>query len=131
MNIIESLIPKENIFKDEPMINHTSFRTGGVAKYFVTPSSFDEIASLTKALRNEDKNFAVIGNGSNLLVSDKGFDGTVVSVGKNLSDITVSGEKITAMAGALLSRISSVALKNSLSGFGDHPRSGRDFYICY
>lgn len=117
MNIITSLIQKEKIFKDEPMINHTSFRTGGRAKYFVMPSSFDEILNLTKALREENKSFIVIGNGSNLLVSDKGFDGTIIAIGKNLSDISVSGDRINAMAGALLSRISSVALKNSLTGF--------------
>jgi len=58
-----------------------------------------------------------MGNGSNLLVSDDGFDGAVICVGKNMSEISVTGNEITAMAGALLSKIANVALKNSLSGF--------------
>ena len=117
LDLIKSTTLGENIFVNEPMTNHTSFRTGGAAKYFVTPSSCEEAAGLVRALKEQNEKYIVIGNGSNLLVSDKGFDGTVVCIGKNLSEITADGEVITAMAGALLSRIASVALKNSLTGF--------------
>ncbi len=99
------------------MKEHTSFRLGGNARYFVMPSSEDETVSLIKALRESQKKFIVIGNGSNLLVSDKGFDGIVVCIGKNMSDIKAEGNEIHAMAGALLSRIASVAAENSLTGF--------------
>lgn len=117
LNIIKNLTSEENIFINEPMTNHTSFHTGGAAKYFVTPSSCEEAVNLVNALREKGEKFIVIGNGSNLLVSDEGFDGTVIAIGKNMSDISVEGTTITAMAGALLSRIASVALKHSLTGF--------------
>lgn len=99
------------------MKKHTSFRTGGCAKYLVTPTNPSEIQELVSALKKENISYTVIGNGSNLLVSDKGYDGVVIEIGKKMSDISVDGETITAMAGALLSRIASVALSNSLSGF--------------
>ena len=117
LNILRSILPDENIFKNEPMTNHTSFRTGGAAKYFVTPSSCEETVKLVSILRENNEKFIVIGNGSNLLVSDEGYDGTVICIGKNMSEITVCGNTLTVMAGALLSRIASVALKHSLAGF--------------
>ncbi len=112
-----SITGEENVLKDEPMSNHTSFRTGGKAKYFVTPSSCDEAVKVVGFLKDNKEKYIVIGNGSNLLVSDDGFDGTVVCIGKKMSDITVEGTCITALAGALLSRISAEASRNSLSGF--------------
>ena len=117
LNLIKEIIPKENILVDEPMKLHTTFRIGGNAKYFVSPSSADEIVELVRALKNNGQKYMVIGNGSNLLVSDKGYDGTVVCIGKNMSDVKVEGNVITALSGALLSKIASVAQKNSLSGF--------------
>ena len=117
LDILKSCTSEENIFENEPMTNHTSFRTGGAAKYFVTPSSCEEVVKLVNSLKNNSKNYIVIGNGSNLLVSDHGFNGIVISIGKKMSDITVEGTTITAMAGAFLSRIAYAAQKNSLSGF--------------
>ena len=117
LNIIKNLTSEENIFINEPMTNHTSFHTGGAAKYFVTPSSCEETVNLVNALRDNSEKFIVIGNGSNLLVSDEGFDGTVIAIGKSMADISVEGTTINAMAGALLSRIASVAQKHSLTGF--------------
>ena len=110
-------ISKENIFKNEPLKNHVSFKTGGNAKFFVTPQTPDELVCLVKTLKDNGEKYFVLGNGSNILVSDFGFDGTVICIGKNMSEITVNGNEITAMAGALLSKIANVACKNSLSGF--------------
>ncbi len=99
------------------MSSHTSFKTGGKAEYFVTLGTADEAKALVEALKKENIKYTVIGNGSNLLVSDKGVDGVVICIGKNLSQITVDGTSLIVEAGALLSRISSVATKNSLTGF--------------
>lgn len=99
------------------MSDHTSFRLGGNARYFVLPSSEEETVGVVNALKDNGENFVVIGNGSNLLVSDSGFDGTVICIGKNMSNVTVEGCTITAMAGALLSRIAATAQANSLTGF--------------
>lgn len=117
LNILKSCTEDINIFKDEPMANHTSFRIGGVADYFVTPSGCDEVVKLVKALKEAGEQFIVIGNGSNLLVSDKGYRGVVISISKKMSEITVCKDVLNVEAGALLSRISSVALKHSLAGF--------------
>ena len=103
--------------QNEPLSLHTSFKLGGNARYFVLPSSEDEAVDVVNALRRAGENFIVIGNGSNLLVSDNGFDGTVVCIGKSMSDITVCGTEIHAMAGALLSSVASVARAHSLEGF--------------
>lgn len=99
------------------MKNHTSFKTGGNARFFVTPPSPEKTAELVAELKKNNEKYIVIGNGSNLLVSDSGFDGTVVCIGRKMSDVTTEGDRITAMAGASLSRIASAALKNSLTGF--------------
>lgn len=116
-NLISDIIPKENIAENEDMSRHVSFRTGGNARYFVSPTNEKQITELVNVLKDNRIPHTVIGNGSNLLVSDKGYYGVIVEIGKNMSDIRVDGEIIEAMAGALLSRISSVALSNSLAGF--------------
>ena len=115
--MLSECISKENISMNEPLKNHVSFKTGGNAKYFVTPENAEQLVCVIKALRENGEKYFVMGNGSNLLVSDSGFDGTVICIGRNMSAITVNGCEITAMSGALLSRIASVALKASLTGF--------------
>jgi len=115
--LLYECVSKDNIFINEPLKNHVSFKTGGNAAYFVTPASPEQLVSLVSILKTNGENYFVMGNGSNLLVSDDGFDGVVICVGKNMSEISVSGNEITAMSGALLSKIANVALKNSLSGF--------------
>lgn len=116
-DILSSVFPKEKILKDEPMSEHTSFRTGGTARFFAMPSTEEEIVLLVDVLRKNKKPYTVIGNGSNLLVSDLGFDGTVIALGKQFSQIKAEGDKIYAMAGALLSRIAAEAQRKSLTGF--------------
>lgn len=114
-NELEQILNKEQILKNEPMDRHTTFRVGGPADYFLLPT----VESLPKVLdilyRNQIP-VTIIGNGSNLLISDKGIRGAVIEVGKQMSDVFVQGECITAQAGAILSKIASAAYKNSLSG---------------
>lgn len=115
--LLGDCLSKENIFINEPLKNHVSFKTGGNAKFFITPTNPDELVCVVKKLKENGEKYFVMGNGSNLLVSDLGFDGTVICIGKNMSEISVNDNKITAMSGALLSRIANVALKSSLTGF--------------
>lgn len=105
------------VLKDEPMKNHTYFKIGGNASYLVMPESVDEISETVKIAKEEKYPLFVIGNGSNLLVDDKGLDGIVIKIAKPFSDIKVEGNKIIASAGALLSKIANVACENNLSGF--------------
>ena len=99
------------------MKKHISFRTGGCAKYFVTPDSVSSLKDLIRLLSENGEKYVVIGNGSNLLVSDKGYDGVVVAIGRKFSEIKVKGNTIIAQSGALLSKIAVTALENSLAGF--------------
>lgn len=108
---------QDKVLKNEPMCTHTTFKVGGKASVFVIPSCEEDVVSCIKILKELEVDFFILGNGSNILVSDKGYDGVVIYMGKNMSDIFVDGEKITAQSGALLSKVASVAFLNSLSGF--------------
>ena len=76
---IEQYLPDLEVLQDEPMSRHTTFRIGGPARYFVTPENTDALILVIGLCRGEEKPFAVIGNGSNLLVSDQGYQGVVIS----------------------------------------------------
>lgn len=106
----------ENVLADEPMSRHTTFRIGGPADLFVTPASFGEIREIIGLCRAEETPYYVIGNGSNLLVGDKGYRGVIIQIYKRMNQIHVQGEKICAQAGALLSRTASAACEASLTG---------------
>lgn len=106
----------DNVFAEEPMKKHTTFRIGGPADYFVTPHSKEEMKELLILCRKEQTPFYIMGNGSNLLVGDKGYRGVVIQLFKNLSNITVEHGRIHAEAGALLSRISKKAADAGLTG---------------
>ncbi len=108
---------KENIILNEPMSRHTSFHIGGPAGYFVTPSDKDELCRIIDCCRKNKANYFILGNGSNLLVSDKGYDGVIINTSKSLGAISVQEDMIYADAGVLLSKISSAALANELTGF--------------
>lgn len=105
------------IYEKEAMKNFTSFKIGGEADIIAEPKNIKELVELIKFLRNKGVIFYILGNGTNILVSDKGVRGCVVHIGKDLSKIKVTGTKIEAEAGALLSDIAQVALKNKLQGF--------------
>ena len=102
---------------DEPMSNHTSFQIGGNADALIKPSSAEEIKKAISVCKRLDIEYHIIGNGTNLLVSDKGVRGAVIQLRDEMSDIKVCGNTIYADAGALLSSVAQSALKHSLSGF--------------
>ena len=81
------------------------------------PECVDEISVLIKYLKKNSVKYYIIGNGSNILFDDDGFDGVIVKIGKNFSEITVNENEITACAGATLARIARIALENELAGF--------------
>ena len=101
---INVIIPKENILGDEPMSRHTTFRTGGPADYFIRISSKDELSKLITVLKKENIDFFVTGNGSNLLVSDNGYHGVIISM-SGLDTLQVDGNRILAGAGVLNSKV--------------------------
>ena len=113
--LIESGINKENIFIDEPMNKHTSFKVGGKADLFVKAYSVEEIKSILKIASEKDVPLFVLGNGTNLLVRDEGFRGIVLQV--KLEDIEINGTEVIVGSGVKNSILSKKLTDNSLTGF--------------
>jgi UDP-N-acetylenolpyruvoylglucosamine reductase len=111
---IAKYIPHERILRNEPMAAHTTFRVGGCADVFV---EIDAIAELEKLCLVLGDNFYLIGNGSNVLVSDSGIRGIVLHLSKAFSAISAEGECLVCEAGASLAAVAKAAYENGLSGF--------------
>lgn len=111
---LRKIAGEENVLFNEPMKYHTTFKIGGNADIYITPAlkDFTEIVHL---LSREQIPFQVIGNGSNLLVSDYGIDGAVIST-HAWDEVTVQDNIIQAQAGAMLSKVANTALKHGLAG---------------
>lgn len=116
-NELCAITGEKNVLKDELMSGHTTFRIGGPADYFVMPSSAGEIKRIIALCLEQDVPYYIIGNGSNLLVADKGYRGVIIQIFKNMKDIQVEGESIRAQAGALLSKVAAAAYEAGLEGF--------------
>lgn len=105
-----------NTLVHEPMSGHTTLRLGGPADYMVFPGNAEEIATLFAEAAAHDLPVTVIGHGSNLLVLDGGIRGLVICIGKNMREITLEGNRITAQAGAMLGSVAMEAAEAGLSG---------------
>ena len=103
------------IFMEEPMKKHTTFRVGGPADVLVQPDE-TALAAILALCRQYHVSYSFIGNGSNLLVGDKGIRGVVIEMTDPMGNIEVDGTKITAQAGAMLSKIANTAASNGLGG---------------
>ena len=112
----------DQVLEHEPMKKHTTFRIGGPADLFVMPEDEESLAAVVRCCRQHQVPCTIVGNGSNLLVSDDGYRGVVVQIGRNLSQISVSGTKVYAQAGASLAAIARKACDASLGGM--EPQSG-------
>ena len=111
------LLGEDRVFTDEPMKQHTTFKIGGPADYFLVPESGEEAGEIIKICKQTDIPYFILGNGSNLLVGDGGYRGVVIQIYRNMSAVTTEGTIITAQAGALLSSVAAVAKNASLTGF--------------
>lgn len=109
--------PLGEILYNENMKGHTTFKIGGPVDAMIIPKDEIEIVNAVKLLRDNNIDFMIMGNGSNLLVSDDGIRGVVIKIGEGFNGIKVEKNTIRCQAGALLSKISSVALENSLKNF--------------
>lgn len=107
---------KENISLEEDMKKHTTFKAGGAAKYFAEPETVKQLAALLVYLNENHINYYIIGNGSNLLVQDKGFDGVIVKIGSKMGAVLVNGEEMICEAGAFVAKAANLACEHSLSG---------------
>ncbi|OPJ65116.1 UDP-N-acetylmuramate dehydrogenase [Clostridium oryzae] len=113
---IVSLAGKDNVFVDEKMSNHTSFKVGGPVDILVTPESKEIVRELINFFKEKKIPFYVMGNGSNMLVKDGGIRGAIIKLVK-LNNITLEKNKVIAESGALLSDVSDFAMNSNLTGF--------------
>ena len=112
---LENIMAGSGIFMEEPMKKHTTFRVGGPADVLVQPDE-TALAAILALCRQYYVPYSFIGNGSNLLVGDKGIRGVVIEMTDPMGNIEVDGTKITAQAGAMLSKIANTAASNGLGG---------------
>ncbi len=116
LNYIARFLPQENILLEEPMYKHTTFKVGGNVKCFLEITQVDQLKKLVPYLVELGHPYFILGNGSNLLVGDKGYNGFVLHMGKEFSNITSEGQRLTVNAGALLSEIATYAMEKELTG---------------
>lgn len=113
---VASILPAEDIKIREPLDRYTSFRTGGEADCMLLVNDAEQLGKLLKYMSITGNDYFLLGNGTNLLVSDRGYDGTVIKFGPGMSRIHVDGERVYVQAGALLSQTAKRAMEEGLSG---------------
>ena len=114
---LKELVPEESrLLRNADMRDYTTFRIGGPADFLVRPASEKEMAGILGCLRGNHIPYTVMGNGSNILVLDGGIRGVVIRVGRDMAEISVERDCVTAGAGALLSAVSSAAASAGLTG---------------
>ena len=114
---LEKFLPAENISIKEPMKKHTTFRIGGEADLFLRMENPHQLKEVQNYLQKLGMPYYILGNGSNLLVSDEGYRGVILEIADKMNTIRVEGNSIIAQAGALMSKIAHVAYEHSLTGF--------------
>lgn len=113
---LKKFVPEENICLQEPMAGHTTFRIGGPADCFLQPENEEQLIQVQRYLSKVGIPFFVLGNGSNLLVSDGGYRGVIIQIGRKMSRIEVEGCIIKAQAGAPLAQVAKTAMEHGLTG---------------
>ena len=112
--LISKLTEKMPVKLNEPLSRHTTFKIGGAADIFAMPRTAEELVFAIKLCKENNIAYYIIGNGSNLLVRDKGFRGCIIR--PDFKELTLDGNKITAGAGVMLSAAARLAAENSLTG---------------
>lgn len=105
-----------NTSENEPMSKHTTFRIGGCADFFSAPENSSQLLNILTLCKENQVPYMILGNGSNLLVSDLGIEGVVVSL-SNLSNAEICNTSVFAEAGILMPRLASILMNGGLSGF--------------
>lgn len=116
MQELTEILQESQIKIEEPMKEHTTFRIGGAAKFFLRPDTKEELRQILSYCQERKLPYFLLGNGSNLLVSDAGFDGVVVQLGEGFRGIAQKGEQLTVKAGTVLGQVAKYAEKAGLGG---------------
>lgn len=106
----------ETAVKNESMKKHTSFKIGGNADFMVFPQKTEEIRDIIELCKENKIPYMIMGNGSNMLVSDKGIEGVVIKISSDMSFVEIKEDMVYAEAGVLLSTLSKKAMEEGLSG---------------
>jgi len=112
----EALLQEAEVLENEPMNRHTSFKIGGKSDLFISPAGVQAIEPIIRACRQFEVPYFILGNGSNILMSDSGFRGAIISFNSNISKISVNDDVITCEAGAKLITVCLAAQRNCLKG---------------
>lgn len=113
MGELENLLGTENVKYNEPMSKHTTFKVGGIADTYITVNSKEKLLKVLELLKNEK--ITIIGNGSNLLVTDKGIRGIVLKYSAN--NCSINGKTVTVESGMTNARLANTLLKQNLAGY--------------
>lgn len=116
VRLISEVVSASCVMMDEPMSRHTTFRVGGKADMLVLPNTVPQMVAVLRILRQFQVPYLLLGNGSNVLVGDKGIRGVVVQVTSRMAEYRVEDCTIEAAAGIHLAKIAHVAYQNALSG---------------
>ena len=116
LEAIKIIVPSENILLNEPLAKHTTFKIGGPADIFINVSSTQEVSQIIKLCEENQVNLHVLGNGSNILVLDKGIRGVLVKFGHNFAKMKFENNRFIVGAGALLKDVANFAAQNGHSG---------------
>jgi len=111
-----SILGEAHVAQNVPMKEHTSIRTGGPARFFAEPDTVETVLGLLQYLRKRNISHYIMGNGTNVLFPDEGYEGVVIRIGNKISRITLEDNCITAQAGASLAAVSNKAFEASLEG---------------
>lgn len=117
INKLISIVGESNVFPDEPMKNHTTFKVGGKADFVVMPENEEQLLTVLRLAKSENVPVTVVGNGSNLLVGDGGIRGIVILISRKMSNVTFDETAVTAQSGILLSQLAAKIAAKSLTGF--------------
>lgn len=116
-NELAAIVGEDYVLQDEPMKKHVTFKVGGPAAFYVKPQSAEQIRELVALHKAEGRPYFLLGKGSNLIVKDEGYQGTVIEVLNGMSDFELIGTHLKADAGIMLGKIASVLLEAGLGGF--------------
>lgn len=114
---LKSLLGEDNVLVSEPMKKHTTFRIGGDADVLVRITGKEQLSKVLKYLGQVEVPYYVLGNGSNLLVSDEGYRGVILEIGDKMSEVLVDDNSLICQAGAPLAKVARRALENGFTGF--------------
>ena len=116
INRLKALLTGERVLVNERLDRHTTFKVGGPCKALLLAETTEELKAVLRLLTEEGEDFFILGNGSNLLVSDEGYDGYVIKLSGDYLNVRLEGDCIVAGAGVLLSKVCTFARDNGLSG---------------